>query len=536
MWKLFKWLAYKSCYKGSKFGKWHPNSMRHLAILSFFFLLTSLNAANPSFVDLVQTNLLWVAKNGNNSTANPGSPALKYSSISNAIQAAVSPALVIVDPGVYNESIILRNGIDLDMQSGVIISQSVASLAVVFDNGVVSTNTIRGHAKLIHTGDSLGANTANGLRLEASGFLDVEMIDIETLGDDALHTAGGSPYIRFKGRIAARGAGITIDNGSLNFVGEAFGTNDYGCRVSDASSSNYLSGFFYGKLNSAVHCGGGVSLIENAFCVSDDNAFGWGVEHSGGTVTVRNSILQPSKQEAIGKYGGTLMVVDGCQLVAGTNCTYSIDNDGTGNHGTLEFRGVNWVNKAINPAMNIVSALTNYAVVSSLVLRAGNGPNQSNAVVSGLIKYDGNSYTNLNAAGTLSNLASVLIPGNTLTNTSDKIYAEWGGVMPSALENTNEFTIVYGSQTILDTGLQISSNTTFQAWCKIWRTGNTGQHAEAHFEWGPGGAAPFAFTNVNLELVQTNGINTRLALQGAARRVGAHTNNSFSVFYQPAAR
>lgn len=510
-------------------------NMKHILTILFSILSAcGLRAANPSFPDLVQTNFLWVAKNGNNSTAKPGSPALKYASISNAVQAAVAPATVLVAPGLYNESIILRNGINLDMPSGVIVSQSVASIPLLTDNGTATTNSISGDSLFIHTGASVFDSL--GLNLSASSAITIDRMELRCPGSIGIITSAGSPLIKYRGTVFGKEGGIIINNGTLNFVGECYGTNDYGCRISDSGVSNYLSGVFYSVFNSSIHCGGGYTLIENAFCVTIDNSFGWGVEQSGGDVTVKNSILQPSKQEAIGKYGGASMIVDGCQLNAGTNCTYSIDNDGNGNHGTLEFRGVNWVNKAINPAMNIVSRLTNYAVASSFVIRPGNGPNQSNAVVSGLIGSSLTSFTNLNATGTLSNLANLLIPGNTLTNLADKLYAEWGGVMPSALENTNQFTIVYGSQTILDTGLQIASNTTFQAWCKIWRTGNTGQHAEAHFEWGPSGAVPFAFTNANLELVQTNGINTRLALQGAARRVGAHTNTSFSVFYQPAAR
>jgi hypothetical protein len=165
------------------------------------------------------------------------------------------------------------------------------------------------------------------------------------------------------------------------------------------------------------------------------------------------------------------------------------------------------------------------------------GQSVSNAWVGGLTFFSTASFTNLNGTpATFTNLASCTIPAHTLTNSGDRILAEWGGTLAIALANTNNFKIVYGSQTILDTGLQIASNTTFNAWCKIWRTGNTSQHVEATLQWGPGGAVPFAFTNVNLEIVQTNGINTTLALQGASQRVGAHTNNSFSVFYQPATR
>jgi len=170
------------------------------------------------------------------------------------------------------------------------------------------------------------------------------------------------------------------------------------------------------------------------------------------------------------------------------------------------------------------------------VIGAGGSATASNNYSGGVIFKTLSSFTNLNAAGTLSNLAAVVVAANTLTNNGDTIRGDWGGVMPLATANTNQFTIVFGSQTILDTGLQIASNIVFRGWCEITRAGNTAQHAEAHFEWGPGGAVPFAFTNVNLEISQTNGINTTLALQGAARRVGAHTNNFFRLSFEPYTR
>ncbi len=135
----------------------------------------------------------------------------------------------------------------------------------------------------------------------------------------------------------------------------------------------------------------------------------------------------------------------------------------------------------------------------------------------------------------MSNLASVTIAGNVLTNAGAMVYARWMGVMANSVVNTQQFQIVYGSQTVLDTGLQACSNTTFSADCWIISTGMTSQRAFGRLEWGPGGllGSLFAFTNASVEIVQTNGINTTLALKGGARRVGAHTNTSFRVYYEP---
>ncbi len=169
------------------------------------------------------------------------------------------------------------------------------------------------------------------------------------------------------------------------------------------------------------------------------------------------------------------------------------------------------------------------------VVRAGKSG--TNAFVGGLYYQANLPFTNLNATpATLTNLGNVSIAGNTLTNVGDAILAIWGGKLANALANTNNFQIVYGSETILDTGLQIASNTTFRAEVIITRTGLTSQHAEGYFSWGPGGAVPFVWTNTNVEITQTNGIETLLALRGASQRVGAHTNNSFRVYYEPGVR
>ncbi len=162
------------------------------------------------------------------------------------------------------------------------------------------------------------------------------------------------------------------------------------------------------------------------------------------------------------------------------------------------------------------------------------GASVSNVFIGGTLHMRTTSSTNFSADGTFTNLSNVIIPAHTLTNAIDMIRADWGGKMADATANTNNFQIVYGSQTILDTGLNIASNCAFRAWVEITRTGNTAQHAEAHLEWGPGGGVPFGYTNVNIEITQTNGINTTLALRGAARRLFAHTNNFMRVQYFPA--
>ena len=163
------------------------------------------------------------------------------------------------------------------------------------------------------------------------------------------------------------------------------------------------------------------------------------------------------------------------------------------------------------------------------------GSSSSNLNVGGIIYRSTSLYTNLNGTGTMTNLGNAIIAGNMLTNAGSQIHALWQGVMANSVANTQRFQISFGSQTILDTGMQAASNTPFRAECWIVATGNTAQRSFSHLEWGPGGllGTLFAFTNSAVDLVQSNGVSTVLALKGGAQRAGAHTNTSFRVYFEP---
>lgn len=192
---------------------------------------------------------------------------------------------------------------------------------------------------------------------------------------------------------------------------------------------------------------------------------------------------------------------------------------------------------AFTTNLNAWGSGTNYGTFlanSNLLVRSGQST--SNAWVGGVIYLDLTANrTNLNATvTTFTNLSTNTIPAHTLTNNGDAVVAEWSGKMANAAVNTNNFRILLGSQTVLDTGLQISSNCPWNAQVKIIRTGNTEQLVIGHFEWGPNGGIPWVYTNVNIVTSQTNGISTYIALQSSARRVGAHTNNYFRLKYESA--
>jgi len=333
--------------------------MRKLfGILASLIASASLQAAAPPkyvAVGNYATNTTYVSKGGNDTTAAIGRIDLPFLTISNAVQASLAPAEVKVAPGLYNESVILKNGVNLNMPSGVIVSQSVVGLAVLFDNGSNVTNSVFGNPKIIHTGDG---SAADGINLTGASDVTVNSADIQTFataGSGVQTASGSNAKLKFYGRVRSRGLGCQISGAVFYFNGDSYGTNDYGIIVSESGSSNYITGSVGADLNSAVHIGGGFVMIENAVLISFDNSFGWAVEHSGGSGLVKDSVLISAREEAIGKYGGTLLTLSGCMLTAGTNVSVSIDNDGTGSHGEIQIQTPCWANKPPNPAMNITS-------------------------------------------------------------------------------------------------------------------------------------------------------------------------------------
>ncbi len=144
-----------------------------------------------------------------------------------------------------------------------------------------------------------------------------------------------------------------------------------------------------------------------------------------------------------------------------------------------------------------------------------------------------------NAGVAETNLVSVTIPAHTLSNLNSSLIIEASGSMAAATVGTNQIRLLFGSQVLMDTGLQTASN----GWYRIRATissssltaGFTNQFTTAdHFWWGVGlTGMPFRDTNFNNWTTQTNGINTTLSLATTSRRNGGITNESFRVRWVP---
>ena len=342
----------------------------------------------------------------------------------------------------------------------------------------------------------------------------------------------------------AHAYGVNVTNLVANTI--AFGSNVSQLRLDGTLAS------FNGGMN--VGIAGNVSVTNGLGVVG------------GGITNAGNSYNAGSMTNGTGFTNGGLVRVLGNTFTSGITNNGDYTNSGNiYNNGTLTNGGAanivggvtNWGAMQTKGTADFAGSVTNEGSVnttggntnwtgfqvvgtanfrSNVVVSAGQGA-ASNAWVGGTyFQQIGTAFTNLNGAGTMSNLANMSITGNTLTNNGDTLFAEWGIKLQNTKENTNQFQFFYGATTMLDTGLQIASNCTVRATCTISRTGNASQHVEAHLEWGPGGGTPFAFTNANLEMAENNGIANILKAMGGARAVGAHTNNFFRVEWKPTPR
>ena len=159
------------------------------------------------------------------------------------------------------------------------------------------------------------------------------------------------------------------------------------------------------------------------------------------------------------------------------------------------------------------------------------GSGSSNAFLGGRMWVSDTKYTNWNAS-TLTNMASITIPANTLTNLYDEIEVLAHGKAASGVGTNKWFQLQYGSSTnLIDTGWYPMSNGTWRATARILRTGNTSQSWIASFFYPHGGVTNFSGT-----LSETNGIATVLKMQIGLANSGGFTNEQMLVNWTPGPR
>jgi hypothetical protein len=221
-------------------------------------------------------------------------------------------------------------------------------------------------------------------------------------------------------------------------------------------------------------------------------------------------------------------------------------NEGGGLAGTNEFL-FDRTNKTLSVVSNIAGyGLTATGTVSAFAgsisnltatninVRAGRGA--SNAWVGGVIYVDLSRRTNHSTVSSFTNLSTFTVPAHTLTNNGDTVTAEWAGVM---LSGTNRFFLGYGSITNV---LDLSGNTnghplaSWKATLRVTRAGDTEQRVFAEWMTSPGFGIRYSYTNREIALLQTNGVDTLMRLQGAAIRAGGITNDFLQVRFDSGPR
>lgn len=156
----------------------------------------------------------------------------------------------------------------------------------------------------------------------------------------------------------------------------------------------------------------------------------------------------------------------------------------------------------------------------------------SNAWVGGTYYILNQGYTNRAGDAVLTNAAALTVPANMLTNTYDAVEVNISGSAQQATATTNQIKVLYGSETLLDSGLLGLSNSAWRCQIYINRTGNSNQIYQATL-WG---GTPSGVTNFTGGLFQTNGIATTLQVQLASRKPGGITNDFINAKYWPAPR
>ena len=404
-------------------------------------------AANPAFTDfnttnfntagnkvkskLLSSNVTYVAKNGNNGTAIVGDAAWPFLTISNAVQASVSGFTVQVAPGTYNECVLLKNGVNLNLGVAVLEYDANNTLPTITDGGVTVICSIDGFGEVRRKPGSSSA--ARALLVSANSVVTARVKLAQAVGTGTLGAVlvSGSGTLRFSADdVFSGGSGIDTthdSDGYSSFVCKnIWATNDYGFKCG-ASGTNEFSGMIHSKGNSAftTTSSGSWLIVRNSTGISDVL---YGHEHAAGNAEFHNSRLQSTRSvdgegNAISKYGGELLILNDVELLSGNNNTYSIDNQGIGSHGTISIHNPCYADRIPNPEMNIVqgAVLVTNTIINKAALTFG-GASTTNMVLqtNGTVSVFGTNNVGMlnvtNGAASYSTTATNAIGGTGYTN------------------------------------------------------------------------------------------------------------------------
>ena len=286
---------------------------------------------------LTTNNVLYVAKNGDDATGLADRLDKPFLTVQAAITAASSGDLVYVYPGTYNESIILKDGVNIYLTDGATILNN--ALKTVTDNNVAVTCIIDGYGQILNT--TVGTGYAIDIRNASSD------ITIRAKYVECTATSGASLYI-FNGtvrydvtktysKLGGSNQTVYVNAGTAYLKGEFISDLDYTVLISGATV--YLNGTIralnIGSFgNSGIHMAGNGYLDFTGYSTS---AKLFGLEQSGGTSYIHDAVIESTNAtvaadgSAISYYGGNLLELSNVILKCANASAKSIETQGVNN-------------------------------------------------------------------------------------------------------------------------------------------------------------------------------------------------------------
>lgn len=180
--------------------------------------IDALEAGNTLYVDAV---------NGNNSTATRTSGA--FLTLTAAKTAAQSGDTIVVRPGTYNDTDLLKNGVNWHFEAGAIVTAS--GLVGIFDDTASGANGAI-ISQIGGAGNFLCTNACNPIKISnAASVVQIEAGTIQSVSGVAVDLKGGSAYLRVNrlistayDTIGASGGTHYIDAQSIVAGGDAITT------------------------------------------------------------------------------------------------------------------------------------------------------------------------------------------------------------------------------------------------------------------------------------------------------------------------
>ena len=209
---------------------------------------------------------------------------------------------------------------------------------------------------------------------------------------------------------------------------------------------------------------------------------------------------------------------------AGTNLTWYSATNGSYDFQVLPNQWV-IVNGTVTSQTNVNLAWTTSA---RLPISVQAGTSGSNAMVGGTCYVNATPLVGAGTAAT--NLMFWTLPAFMLTNVNDQVDFEFAGRMSFNQTTANQLQVVYGAKTVLDSGSQAATNTSFVISGTIVNRGPQSQFVKTVLDWG-GGA--YLTTNFTTQATENNWATSLLKLVGTSAGTSTITNEYMRVIYRP---